>query len=367
MRKGKEKTKDKVESSKEDAEGDRQANAEEMTAQQVPNSKKSMKLAVQVMLLANTGEEPSAISGVESILKSYVERTPCAEWEDRVDDFAQQDRDAPVPDAEPTDESNRAPNVERGDEEEEEEEKFHETFFATLARTQANAPRTPSTVKNLSLDLASGDNAESIPASGDSQRSRLSTPRPVPARSSHSLPTLLPIMQRLLAGVEGARSDPDENVLGVRTDLQGAREGYKIDNGAEHVVERLYSRANSPPILPPFPRRTTSLTAPIEPDHFPTSPELPLSPSIGATYREFHFLINVLERWRRNGHDCPLRSLIGIEFSSEVFAQIGATSFKDYVQRAVAAGVVTVGGGLVQGREWITLNREWQGLGLVME
>lgn len=353
-KKGKEKAKEKAELGMEDSDAG---------AQHAPKTGRGpSKLAVQVGLLVKTGEEPSAISGVESILRSYAERTPNVEWDSRTG--IQDDQNAPEHNTERNDEDIRPanPEEERGnnddvDEDDDEEEKFHETFFATFSRSQPihpNAPRTPPTVKVPALEFAPGDNSENAQDGGDGGRSRYSTPRPVP-RSSHSMPTI-PMMQSLLAGIEG-------NMVESRVDSRGERGIHDIDD-ASNMGERVYSRANSPPALP---RRTTSLTTSIDLPKVSSPADLCISPSVESTYREFRFLINVLERWRRNGHDHPLRSLIGVEFSPDIFAQVGATSFKDYVQRAVAASVVTVGGGPIQGREWISLNRQWQGLGLVIE
>ncbi|CAE6424006.1 unnamed protein product [Rhizoctonia solani] len=329
--------------------------------------KNSMRLAVQVGMLLG-GEEPSATSGVDSILRSYTERSPKVEQDDQKHRSSVGEHDSLADPIEQQDGANVLLNLaadEDDEEEEEEEERFHETFLATFSRPPIcpNAPRTPATVKLVSLELTTEENTEGAHGTVDHKRPRITTPRPVP-RSSHSLPTLIPIMHTLLAGVEGGQPIPNihSDVAAVRPQSHEAPT-HETAGGID-APERLYSRTNSPRLTvpPPTHRRRTS------PSRIPgSSSDMTLNPLVEATYREFQFLINILERCRRNGQERPLRSFIGAEFARDVFEQPKATPFKEHVQRAVAAGVVSVGGGLVQGREWISLNRNWQGLGLVID
>ncbi|KAG8691471.1 hypothetical protein FRC11_003230 [Ceratobasidium sp. 423] len=328
--------------------------------------KSSMRLAVQVGMLLGS-EEPSAISGVESILRSYTERSPKVERDDRNHHSLEEDHSSPVNPVEQKVESDALLNpAVDDDDDDEEEEQFHETFLATFSRPSVclNAPRTPATVKLVSLELTTEENTEGAHGAADHKRPRITTPRPVP-RTSYSLPTLIPMMHTLLAGAEGGQPIPNDHPDVARVRLQSHEApSHETAGMVDDTPERLYSRANSPrpTAFPPIHRRRTS------PSRIPgSSSDMTLDPLVEATYREFQFLINVLERCRRNGQERPLRSLIGAEFTQDVFKQANATSFKDHVQRAVAAGVVSVGGGPVQGREWISLNRNWQGLGLVID
>lgn len=307
------------------------------------------KLAVEVGLLVKSNEETSAIiSGVDSILRSYAERTPGVDGEGLHSHFSQDREGTLVPGVEGRNEDSRPPNHE---EEDEDEEKFDESYFASLARPTvatpawtpriAIAPETPPTVKAMPLDFGSGENTATGHAS-DFQRPSFSTPRPVP-RTYHSLP----IMQSLLAGVEGTHVESRHHA-----DRAGG-----IEEEMGHI-ERLRSRSNSPPTAPPFTRRTTSLPTSTSPTALAASDSLS-KPSVGVASQEFRVLISVLERYSSEGNQRPLRSLIGAELSRarETFGRVGAGSFREYVNRALAAGVVVVGGGQIQGQEWISLNR----------
>ncbi|KAJ1308551.1 hypothetical protein OPQ81_004251 [Rhizoctonia solani] len=329
------------------------------------SKKNSMRLAVQVGMLGGS-EEPSAISGVDSILRSYTERSPKVESHDQKCRSPEENHESLANLVERKTEANVSLNPAIDDDDDDEEEQFHETFLATFSRPPVcNAPRTPGTVKLVSLELTTEENTENVNGIVDHKRPRVTTPRPVP-RTSHSMPTLIPMMQSLFAVADGSQSIPND-----RFDIAGARPQphevlmYQHSDGTDNSSGRLYSRANSPtptPMMPPLiHRRRTS------PSIITGSPDMRLDPLVDATYREFQFLINALERCRRNGQERPLRSLIGAEFTRDVFEQVGATSFKDHVHRAVASGVVCVGDGPVQGREWISLNRKWQGLGLMVD
>ncbi|CAE6417181.1 unnamed protein product [Rhizoctonia solani] len=325
-------------------------------------SKKHSRLAIQVEMVLGGSEEPSAISGVDSILRSYTERSPKVEQDDQKRHSLGNDHISPVNPVKQEGEANALLNLAMNDDDEEEEQ-FHEMFLATFSRPSAcsNAPRTPATVKLVSLELATEESAESSQGTVDHKRPRITTPRPVP-RSSNSLPALM--MQSLLAGVEGTQSISNDHPDMAEARLQSHDAPNHCMAEVDDPSERLYSRANSPPpTMPPaIHRRKTS------PSRLPGFvSEIAIDSSVDATYREFQFLISVLEKCRRNGQERPLRSLIGAEFTRDVFEQVRATSFKDHVQRAVTAGVVSVGGGSIQGREWISLNRNWQGFGLVID
>ncbi|CCO26550.1 hypothetical protein BN14_00577 [Rhizoctonia solani AG-1 IB] len=163
------------------------------------SKKNSMKLAVQVGMSTGT-EEPGAVSGVDSILMSYTERSPMVEQDDQKH-HPLEGCGSPESCTEEKDEACVLLNP-AVDEDDEEEERFHETFLATFSRHSAcfNAPRTPATVKLVSLELTSEESSECASGAMDHKKPRVTTPRPI-ARTSHSLP-LIPMMQSLLAGVE---------------------------------------------------------------------------------------------------------------------------------------------------------------------
>ncbi|CAE6478478.1 unnamed protein product [Rhizoctonia solani] len=324
------------------------------------NSKKnSMKLALEVGMLIGCNEEPSAVSGVDSILRSYTERSPRVE-RDNQNHHSLGDGCSSSEDPVGQKGGAHAPLDSTVDDDDEEEEQFHETFLATFSRPVcSNAPRTPATVKLVSLELTSEENCE---GAVEHKKPRVTTPRPI-ARTSHSLP-LIPMMQSLLAGVEGGQpiSGNYSDVAGTLPQLEIPR--HETAAGVGDRPQYLYSRANSPtPIVAPALQRRKTTPSAISEDFSDGA----FDPLLSATYREFQFLISVLERCRRTGQERPLRSLIGAEFTRDVFEQAKATSFKDHVQRAVAAGVVSVGDGPVQGREWISLNGNWKGFGLVLD
>jgi len=78
----------------------------------------------------------------------------------------------------------------------------------------------------------------------------------------------------------------------------------------------------------------------------------------------FSTLIEVLESWRNTGIPRPLRSLVGAELRSRnpgLYQHAGVSSFKDYINKALASSVVSIGGGKVPGREWIMLSKHWHG------
>ncbi|CAE6386645.1 unnamed protein product [Rhizoctonia solani] len=356
---GKEKAKERTNPASVVNESHLLANPREATGS--TSKKKSMKLAVQVGVLIGS-EEPSAVSGVDSILRSYTERSPKVERDDQKHHSLEEGRSSPENSLEQKCEACVPLNPTIDDDDDDEEERFHETFLATFSRPSvcSNAPRTPATVKLVSLELTSEENSEGAPGAIDHKKPRVTTPRPV-ARTSHSLP-LVPMMQSLLAGVESGQPIPGDRSDVAGTSLKPEASRHEAIVGAGGRPESLYSRANSPtPVAPPpIHRRKTS-----PPRITEAFSDMKFDLLVSATYREFQFLITALERCRLNGQERPLRSLIGAEFTRDVFEQAKATSFKDHVQRAVAAGVVSVGDGPVQGREWISLNVYWQGLGSV--
>ncbi|KAF8759801.1 NYN domain [Rhizoctonia solani] len=282
-------------------------------------------------------EEPSAVSGVDSILRSYTERSPRVE-RDNQNHHSLGDGCSSSEDPVGQKGGAHAPLDSTVDDDDEEEEQFHETFLATFSRPVcSNAPRTPATVKLVSLELTSEENCE---GAVEHKKPRVTTPRPI-ARTSHSLP-LIPMMQSLLAG-----------------DTQ-ARNGCRSWRSSPIFIQQSqFSYTDRSPGSSKAENNPSAISEDFSDGAF--------DPLLSATYREFQFLISVLERCRRTGQERPLRSLIGAEFTRDVFEQAKATSFKDHVQRAVAAGVVSVGDGPVQGREWISLNGNWKGFGLVLD
>ncbi|KAG9101814.1 hypothetical protein FRC06_002573 [Ceratobasidium sp. 370] len=360
-KKGKERSTEDLEvTNREKDDGQQHGKLERTTPEKGSNAgKEPTRLAVDVGIAIKISDQPSAISGVDSILRSYSERTPCAEYDNQPDHFDQACEVAPIPDRV------QAPAPE---DEDEEEEKFDESYFASLARSPpavsanwtppaAPAPRTPGTVKAMPLDFILGDSTDS--ADGSPRPPLSTTPRPL--LRTHSLPIGVPIIQTLLAGLEVDRSEFKRNSLGAHIELLESVRRDEMGEQRSNALERVYSRVGSPSVPPPFVHRNTLSSTSAAPITFSTL-GLSSNPSADSTYREFRVLIDALERYRRDGNDRPLRSRIGTELSREVFESAGVSSFREYVSRASAAGVVDVGGGSVQGREWISLSRQWQGI-----
>ncbi|KAG8700110.1 hypothetical protein FRC08_004922 [Ceratobasidium sp. 394] len=362
-KKGKERSTEDLEvASREKDDGQQHGKSGQTTPEESLNVRQEpAKLAVDVGMAIKINEQPSAISGVDSILRSYSERTPCVERDNQPDHFDQACEATPIPN------QSQAPPPE---DEDEDEEKFDESYFASLARSPptvsanwtppaANALRTPGTVKAMPLDFILGECGSSAGDSPSPRPALSTTPRPL--LRTHSLPIGVPIMQTLLAGLEVNNGDFKRNSLDAHIELLEAVRRDELGERPSNPLERVYSRAGSPPVLPPFAHRTTLPSTSTAPVTFSTL-GLSSNPSADSTYREFQVLIDALERYRRSGNERPLRSLIGTEFSREFFVNAGVSSFREYVNRASAAGVVDVGGGSVQGREWISLNRQWQGI-----
>ncbi|KAG8745560.1 hypothetical protein FRC10_007738 [Ceratobasidium sp. 414] len=339
-KKGKERSTEDLDiTNREKDDGQQHTKSEQTTPEEGLDARKEpAKLAVDVGMAINISDQPSAISGVDSILRSYSERTPCAEYDNQPNHLGA----APTPDQVQT----PAP-----EEEDEDEENANWTPPAAIA------PRTPGTVKAIPLDFILGECAGSA---GGSPRPPLST-TPRPLLRTHSLPVGIQNMQTLLAGLEANRSEFKRNSLDAHIELLESVSRNEMGEQPNNPLERVYSRVGSPSVPPPFAYRNTlpsTSTALIA----PSTLGLSSNPSADSTYREFQALIDVLERYRRNRFERPLRSLIGTEFSREFFVNAGVSSFREYVNRASAAGVVEVGGGSVQGREWISLSRHWQGI-----
>ncbi|KAG9124582.1 hypothetical protein FRC07_011059 [Ceratobasidium sp. 392] len=323
-------------------------NSEQVTEASLNARKEPTKLAVDVTIASRVRDQPSAISGVDSILRSYCERTPCPEYDDKPSHLGQAYEVAAASDSQP---QVQAPTPEAEDED---EEKFNESYFTSLAQSPptqcaswtpptAYVPRTPGTVKAIPLESILG---ESTSNTGDSlQAPSSNTPRPVTLRA-HTAPTI----QTLLAGFEDIQKEVKREAqieLLEAVSRDGMKEQLRIP------LEQVYSRTCTP--------RPTATHRHTIPTNMSTL-GLFSNPSADPIYREFQALIDVLERLRGGGNERPLRSLVGNEFPRGFFASAGISSFKDYVNRASMAGVVDVGNESVQGREWISLNRHWQGI-----
>ncbi|QRV87553.1 NYN domain protein [Ceratobasidium sp. AG-Ba] len=344
-RKGKERSRDSQDAaSREPEEHQMRVEQEQHKIKETSDmSEEPIKLVVDVAMAIKSSCLPSAISGVDSILRSYSERTPNADYGGQLDHLSRPEVTSPLAS------HSQAPTLNAGDETED-EEKFDESFFASLARSPptVNAARTPGTIKALLLDLIAGEGG-----APDSHRlSHSSTPRPL--QRTHSLPSGTPTIQSLLTGSK-------RNSLNAHIELLESVARVEIGTQSDDSLRRVYSRVGSPVVPPPLVHRNTlpstntvSINA--------SALGLSSNPSVESTYKEFRPLIDVLERLRRGGNDCPLRSLIGSEFSRDVFTNAGVSSFREYVNRANQAGVVEVGGGSVQGREWISLSRHWRGM-----
>ncbi|QRW01729.1 NYN domain protein [Ceratobasidium sp. AG-Ba] len=344
-RKGKERSRDSQDAaSREPEEHQRRVELEQHKIKETSDmSEEPIKLVVDVAMAIKSSCLPSAISGVDSILRSYSERTPNADYEGQLGHFGRPEVKSPLAS------HSQAPTLNAGDETED-EEKFDESFFASLARSPptVNAARTPGTIKALLLDLIAGEGG----APESYRLSHSSTPRPL--QRTHSLPSGTPTIQSLLAGSK-------RNSLDAHIELLESVARVEIGTQSDDSLRRVYSRVGSPAVPPPLVHRNTlpsTNTVSIN----TSALGLSSNPSVDSTYKEFRPLIDVLERLRRDGNDCPLRSLIGSEFSRDVFTNAGVSSFREYVNRASQAGVVEVGGGSVQGREWISLSRHWRGM-----
>lgn len=68
----------------------------------------------------------------------------------------------------------------------------------------------------------------------------------------------------------------------------------------------------------------------------------------------FRTLVNVLDDLRKAGSDRPLRSSVGLRLGREVYKSAGVSTFAEYVNLAVGAGLVRTGG--KDGGAWITLD-----------
>ncbi|KAI5899957.1 uncharacterized protein SCHCODRAFT_02024849 [Schizophyllum commune H4-8] len=68
----------------------------------------------------------------------------------------------------------------------------------------------------------------------------------------------------------------------------------------------------------------------------------------------FRTLVNVLDDLRKSGSDRPLRSCVGLRLGREVYKSAGVSTFAEYVNLAVSAGLVRTGG--KDGGAWITLD-----------
>ncbi|KAG8749842.1 hypothetical protein FRC12_013200, partial [Ceratobasidium sp. 428] len=364
-RKGKEKSTEDLGTTNPEKDGTQHSKHEQTVSETGPKARREpAKLVVDVAIAIKPSGQPSATSGVDSILRSYCERTPRPEFDDQPDHFDQARQGTPVSDPKPTTQATtQAPTPE---DEDEEEEKFDESFFASLARsppTQSanwtpptiHVPRTPGTIKGIPLDLILGG---SVDAAGDSSRPPLNT-TPRPLLRGHSLPNGVSNIQSLLAEFEGIPWEFKRNPLEAQIELLESVSRSGAEEQPNNPLERVHRRATSPP--PPLVHRNTLPSVNATHINFSTL-GLSSNPSADSIYRDFQALIDVLERLRRSGNDRPLRSLVGSEFSREFFANAGVPSFREYVNRAHTAGVVVVGGGTVQGREWISLNGRWQGI-----
>lgn len=103
---------------------------------------------------------------------------------------------------------------------------------------------------------------------------------------------------------------------------------------------------------------SASSTAPAQPPAPPVSTSLS-GPGAAPVPGVFQPLVQALEEFRREGQPRPLRSKVAIRLTAidkDVYEKAGASSWRDYVAVAVAAGIVVVGGNSgATGYEWIAL------------
>lgn len=81
-------------------------------------------------------------------------------------------------------------------------------------------------------------------------------------------------------------------------------------------------------------------------------------PGAGPVPRVFVPLVQALEECAREGQVRPLRSKVALRLTAidrDVYEKAGASSWRDYSEVAVAAGIVVLGGTGVSGHEWIAL------------
>ena len=109
--------------------------------------------------------------------------------------------------------------------------------------------------------------------------------------------------------------------------------------------------------------RAPTLTSPRSnsPDSCNASPTLLATDQQDSTFRasipaQFQPLIYILMRMRAEGSYQILRSLVGQLLGQDVYARVGASGFKEYVQQASEAQLVQFGG--VGGQAWIRLHPE---------
>jgi hypothetical protein len=76
----------------------------------------------------------------------------------------------------------------------------------------------------------------------------------------------------------------------------------------------------------------------------------------------FDLLVEVLEKFRLAGEPQPRRSRVGNELLRRnplLYHRAGCSSFKEYIELAVAEGIVLIGGD--KGLAWVTLNEDIRG------
>lgn len=81
-------------------------------------------------------------------------------------------------------------------------------------------------------------------------------------------------------------------------------------------------------------------------------------PGAGPVPGVFAPLVQALEEFKKEGQPRPLRSRVALRLTSidkDVYEKAGASSFRDYVAVAIAAGIVMLGSNGSPGTEWISL------------
>lgn len=81
-------------------------------------------------------------------------------------------------------------------------------------------------------------------------------------------------------------------------------------------------------------------------------------PGAGPVPGVFAPLVQALEEFKKEGQPRPLRSRVALRLTAidkDVYEKAGASSFRDYVAVAIAAGIVMLGSNGSAGTEWISL------------
>lgn len=148
-----------------------------------------------------------------------------------------------------------------------------------------------------------------------------------------------------------------QDVLGVETNGYGRPYASTPSRGLPRSSSPgPHGRPKSPKpqSTPMAPSRSQESSTPSAPA---TSTSLS-GPGAGPVPRVFVPLVQALDEAKREGDLRPLRSKIAIRLvviDKDIYEKAGAASWRDYVEVAVAAGIVVLGSGHASGSEWIAL------------